>query len=309
MVSYRKFKHLDSDKFKLEVSDKLSTQDLSTMDYKSFTDNIIDSLNKHAPLKRKYLRANHSNFITKELSKAIKQRSKLRNLYLKVRSDENRIRYKKQRNICASLLRKAKRKHFEDLSIADVTDNKRFWKRVKPLSGNKIKGNPNIALVESNDLITDEKSLAETFNNYFVNVVLSLGINILDDKSGKGDVSSYDNRPTIITIKQDITDKNKVFSFRKVTKDEISSAIQTLNHKKATLPNDIPTKIIQQFSDFFTDFLYNNFNSCLESGMFPDELKLTEVVPVYRKNEKKDKSNYRPISILSNMSKIYERCI
>ena len=57
----------------------------------------------------------------------------------------------------------------------------------------------------------------------------------------------------------------------------------TLNHKKATLSNDIPTKIIQQFNDIFTDFLYNNFNSCLESGMFPDELKLAEVVPVYVK--------------------------
>ena len=115
--------------------------------------------------------------------------------------------------------------------------------------------------------------------------------------------------PSIITIKQHITDKNKVFSFRKVTEDEISSAIKTLNHKKATLSNDIPTKMIQQFSDIFTDFLYNNFNSCPESGIFTDELKLAEVVPVYKKNYKKDKSHYRPISILSNISKIYERCI
>ena len=70
-------------------------QDLLTMDYKNFKDTIIDSLNKHTPLKRKYVRANHSNFITKELRKAIMQRSKLRNLYLKVRSDGNRTRCKK----------------------------------------------------------------------------------------------------------------------------------------------------------------------------------------------------------------------
>ena len=50
----------------------------------------------------------------------------------------------------------------------------------------------------------------------------------------------------IITIKQHITDKNKAFSFRKVTKEEISSAIKTLNRKKVTLYNDIPTKIIQR---------------------------------------------------------------
>ena len=45
--------------------------------------------------------------------------------------------------------------------------------------------------------------------------------------------------------------------------------------------------------------------------MFPDELKLAEFIKlaVYKKNDKKDKSNYRPISILSNISKIYERCI
>ena len=207
------------------------------------------------------------------------QRSKLCNLYLKVRSDENRIRYKKQRNICVSLLRKAKRKHYEGLSMADVTNNKKFWKRVKRLFGNKINENPNIALVE-NVLIKDEKSFAETFNDYFVNIVSNLGINILDDKSGKGDASNCDNHPSIITVKQHITNKNKVFSFRKVSKDEVSSTIKKLNYKKSTLSKDIPTKIIQQFSDIFMDFLYNDFHSCLESRIFSHELKLAEVVPV-----------------------------
>ena len=65
VVSYQKYKDFDDDKFKLEVSNTLTMQDPSTIDYKNFKDAIIDSLKKHAPLKRKYLRANHSNFITK----------------------------------------------------------------------------------------------------------------------------------------------------------------------------------------------------------------------------------------------------
>ena len=86
--------------------------------------------------------------------------------------------------------------------------------RVKRLFGNKIKGNPNNVLLEgNNDLIRDEKSLDETFNDYFVNVVSNLGINFVDDNSGKGDVSmltiiltinlisNYNNHPSIITIK------------------------------------------------------------------------------------------------------------
>ena len=88
---------------------------------------------------------------------------------------------------------------------------------------------------------------------------------MFEDNSGKGDGSNYDNHPTIISIKQHITDKSTVFSFRNVTKEKISSVIKTLNCMKAALSNDIPTKIIQRFSEVFTDFLFNNLNSYLES--------------------------------------------
>ena len=67
----------------------------------------------------------------------------------------------------------------------------------------------------------------------------------------------------------------------------------------------LPKSSSVKFSEIFTDFLYCNFNSSLESEIFHDE----PVVPVYKKNDKKDKRNYRLISILSNITKIYERCI
>ena len=84
-------------KFKLKVSDKFLIKDPSTMDYRNFKGTIIDSLNNHPHLKRKYLRANHLKFITKKL-----------NLFLKVRPDENRIRYKKQRNNVSHYFEKLK---------------------------------------------------------------------------------------------------------------------------------------------------------------------------------------------------------
>ena len=109
------------------------------------------------------------------------------------------------------------------------------------------------------------------------------------DNSGKAKVSSYDNHPSTMSIKQHIMDINKAYSFRNVTKEEISSAIKPLNCKKATLSNDIPTKIIQHFNEIFTNFLSNNFNSYLESGMFSNELKLAEVVPVFKRMIKRIK--------------------
>ena len=59
--------------------------------------------------------------------------------FLKNRSVESRMKYNKRRNICVALLRKTKRRYYEDLRLSDANDKKKFWKTVKPLFGNKIK--------------------------------------------------------------------------------------------------------------------------------------------------------------------------
>ena len=100
------------------------------MEYQHFLNIFIDILNKHAPMKQKYLRANQGRFMTKDLHKAIMKRSRLRNKFLRDRTDISREEYKKQRNLCVSLLKKAKK---IIKIIKSVTDNKKFWQTVKPL--------------------------------------------------------------------------------------------------------------------------------------------------------------------------------
>ena len=65
-------------------------------------------------------------------------RTKLRNIFLQKRSEENRIRYTKQRNVFVSLLRKTKKRYYENLNEKSVVDNKLFWKTVKPLLSDKV---------------------------------------------------------------------------------------------------------------------------------------------------------------------------
>ena len=60
---------------------------------------------------------------------------------------------------------------------------------------------------------------------------------------------------------------------------------------------------------FFAEFFSENFNSCVETGYLPKDLKYAEVVPIFEKSDKKDKSNCRPISLRSNISTVYERCM
>ena len=86
---------------------------------------FMDLLNKFAPLKCKYLRANHSKFMRKELSKAIMLRTRFRHQFLKMKTPEAKAKYNKQRNICVSLTRKAKRNYYESLDLNNICDNKK----------------------------------------------------------------------------------------------------------------------------------------------------------------------------------------
>ena len=71
--------------------------------------------------------------MTKEVKKAFMNRTRLKNRYLKDNTPKNKDNYKKSRNYCVGLVRKAKKKYFKALSVKDVIDNKKFWKTLKPL--------------------------------------------------------------------------------------------------------------------------------------------------------------------------------
>ena len=107
-----------------------------------------------------------------------------------------------------------------------------------------------------------------------------------------------------------IKNKNKTqFSFTVVEYDDILKKVKKLNTSKATQQSDIPTKILRENDEFFARFFHENFNLCIDVDIFPSELKIADVTPAYKKKSKYSKDNYMPVSILSNISKIYERCI
>ena len=87
----------------------------NNIDYDNFIKTFLTVLDKHAPIKTKYLRANHANFVAKQLRKAKMKRYKLRNDFLKDRNDASQSGYRKQHNLCVTLLRKGKKQYFLNL--------------------------------------------------------------------------------------------------------------------------------------------------------------------------------------------------
>ena len=142
--------------------------------YDNFIKTFLTVLDKHAPIKKKYLRVNHANFVTKQLTKTIMKRSKSYKDFLKDRNDASQSAYKKQRNLCVTLLRKAKKQYFSNLEPKVTTDNKKFWKSVKPLFSDKITVTKIIILIENGEVLSSDTDIVDTFNVYFSNVVQNL---------------------------------------------------------------------------------------------------------------------------------------
>ena len=317
VINYRCYKGFSNDDFRISIQTQFEENIVGNCDKKfsNFINNCNSILDKQVPKKKKYVRGNQSPFMNKSLSKAIMLRTKLRNKFLKDRTTESKTNYVKQRNFCVSLLRKTKREYYGNLDEKKVCDNKTFWKVVKPMLSNKVKSNEKITLIENDEIVRNDKETAKVLNNFFSNIIKNLGIqqynmndpiceNIQDPVLKA--ILRYRNHPSISSIKK-VCNTQQHFSFTDVKKEDVIREIQNLNENKSVQSSDIPTKIIKVNSDIFGDFIFSNYNECKNSSIFPSLLKLANITPVHKKDSKNSKNNYRPVSILSNISKIYER--
>ena len=121
-------------------------------------------------------------------------------------------------------------------------------------------------------------------------------------------IQKYKNHPSIQLIKETF-DSSKIFSLDLVSSDTIFKEIVSLDTKKAMHSIDVPTKIVKANTDLFSVFASNAFNESVISCKFLSVLKFADVKPVHKKASRLEKTNYRPVSLLPNISKIFERCM
>ena len=99
---------------------------------------LDEAIQRHAPLKKRYVQAAQAPFMNKKINKEIMKMLRLRNKFLNRKGDIDRKTYNKRRNLCVSLVRSEK-KHFRNNSTSDIAYNKTFWKTVKSFFTDKIK--------------------------------------------------------------------------------------------------------------------------------------------------------------------------
>ena len=170
--------------------------------------------------------------MTKELRKEIMLQSKLKTKFNKERNHINWCNYKRQRNRCLSILQKTKKEYFNSLNIKEVSDNKLFWKKVKPFFSDKGSNSSKITLVEENSIISDEEEIANIMNNYFINVTKTLNFK-KQLGFGRSGVNEFENRVSIEMVHEKYSEiLPESFKFQRVSNNEVKKEIENLDTKK-----------------------------------------------------------------------------
>ena len=177
-------------------------------------------------------------------------------------------------------------------------------------------GTNKITLVEKGEIITDDKKLAETFNGFFIDAVSSLSIEenraLLEDASDENNpvhkaVKKFSQHPSILNIKKHVHYAEK-FSFWEIDVTEMMNEINKLDAKKSGTFMDIPVKRLKEVVDIVATPLAQIWKIEIVQGRkFAGELKLADITPLHKKLENILKENYRPVSLLPVVSKLFEK--
>ena len=176
IVSYRCYKNFVEANFKNDLKSSFQSINTNKTSYVKFEKTFLAVLNKHAPIKNRTVRANEMQYMTKTLRKTMSNISRLEHIYHKIRSETNFHNFKKQRNNCSRLYKHERKKFYKNLDISSITDNRKFWRTLKPFFTDKGTTRNCISLIEDDMIISDDKEVAGTLNSFFDNAVKSLNL-------------------------------------------------------------------------------------------------------------------------------------
>ena len=265
-----------------------------------FDQKINEVLDKHVPLKKlnkKQIRLQAKPWITPDILNSIRNRDRLLRKYIDTTevNSKNEIHkeYKALRNKVVAMIRKSKKNHFQKYFSENAKDIRKTWTGIKNIINIRTitKGQPTSMLIDK-EFISDPSKIAEGFNTYFSSIAEKLQQNTY---FGNNNFSKYLNAPL-----------NHNFLFNSVDTQEILFIIDSMVNSKATGPQEI-LKLVKPNACYP---LKEIINLSFATGSYPDNLKVAKVIPIFKnKGDQLLVCNYRPISLLSNINKIFEKLV
>ena len=265
---------------------------------------LTEVIELHAPLKNKTVKIKQLPYMNSVLRKAINVKAMLKRKFHRFKTSATWNKYRCQRNYVNSLKRSSIIKYFE--KKCSDKNSKDFWKTVSPFISNVKKSCVDISLLENDHIISCPKKVSNIFNEFFINVTKDLAEpDVVSEMSIPDVVNYYDNHKSIQLIKQNICNEHQ-FEFTSVTYEQVVLKLKSLKINKSQGYDLIPAKIIKIGASVLASSLTNLINQSIVNCVYPDDLKRAEVSPLFKKDDCYYKGNYRPVSLLSIISKVVE---
>ena len=266
------------------------------------TNKVFD---RYAPLRKvpkKELKLEATPWITKGIQNSIQRKDKLYKKMIKEKNSQQRKilekSYKTLKQKIFNIIRSSKKLHYKTYFEKCTNNAKKIWAGVNEIIRNKTKNVDSIdhVLGANGNSITSKIEISHEFNSFFSGVAG----NLLRERryGGYKDFMSYLTNPIANSL-----------HLSPANTDEIISIIFAFNPNKSNGPHSIPGEIFKRIAYILAVPLRNICNTIFETGIYPNILKLAKVIVIHKKGSKAIVSNYRPISLLSNVNKIFEKLI
>ena len=269
--------------------------------FKSIFLGVLDVV---APSKEIRIKQSTEPWLSSEILDLIRNRDRCLNKYRKSKNQESCDKYLFFRNQVNYKKNKAKSNYYVHIVNENQNKPKKLWQALKSLAtSSKCKTKScNIGL-KINDVLNFDKTTVATHFNTFLTTIASTLVDKLPQCSGKFG-SDY-----VKTFYQRLNvDENK-FVLNRVTNEQVLKVLGDMSPSKATGMDNIPASVAKDGASILAHPITHIVNQSLCTGVIPDYLKLARVVPLYTIKSKTDVVNYRPVSVLCILSKVFERIV
>ena len=272
--------------------------------YNDFSDKLLKAINKVAPSKETRVKNQSQEWFDREVLDAILSRENLFAKFKKTRSPDDEIRYKQSKYFVHSLINDKKKSFFEIRLQESIGKPKELWKNLKNIGLPKkvTSKSANICLKNNGALSFDLQKNAEIFKEFYSNLARNL-LNKLPNASNKF------NSQSLIDYYENYKLERNSFKFSDVSEETVLIVLKNIEPTKASGIDNISGRFLKDAAPVLAKPITQLCNLSIKLSSFPTRCKIAKLKPIYKKGCKTDPQNYRPISLLPLVSKVFEKII
>ncbi len=302
MIKTRKMKNFNENAFLDDVSGICWEQMVTDTDdiniiVNNWSNLFSLAIDKHAPLTEMRVSEKYCPWINKNLKDLMRTREKLKKAASKSKSQFLMDSYRQVRNKVNSMNIQLKKKYFTDTISANQDNMKESWKAINELLNKRSKSSNIDCLKDSDNKTVHKKDISNEMNSFFCSI-------------GKELADKIDFVPNpLLTADYEVNKHKAMFHFKSIKVEEIRAAFAKIKTAKSFGVDNVSSYFLKLALPLIENSLAMLFNTSIETSLFPDSWKVARVTQIFKSGEKTDKSNYRPISVLPVISRLFEKLV